>query len=81
MERYLINLENWNGDEWQSLDADSHKDAALQAAEMYDSEEGTYPILGGAEKIVRVRSAHPDSQTKTFHLTGESVPTYYAEEE
>jgi hypothetical protein len=77
MKRYLVNFDEWDVGEWQTMEAESHRDAAIRAAKLYDEQIGDYPILGGIKKTIRVRSAEPDSEAMSFCVTGEAVPTYY----
>ena len=83
MSTYLISFEKWfDCDEWRTIEADSTKNAAIEAAKLYDEAED-YPILGSTTgTLIRVRSTDHGlfpSETFTFKVMGEAVPTYSAE--
>jgi hypothetical protein len=72
-------IEYHGEDEWEEIRAVDEQDAAEKYAEKSDCDSAEYSIVSGSDAEVWVRKKG-DSEVKKFMVSGESVPTYHADE-
>ncbi len=65
-------------DDYDEVLANSAQQAAQKFAEQYD-QGGDYTVVGGSPIEVLV-SGHKSENEKKYHVEGEAVATYYAQE-
>lgn len=78
MSSFFVKCEKFHvAGEYSVIEADDHKSAAERFGEDYN-EDGDYTLSKGGRVRVEVRSV--DGSVKSFEVTAETVPVYFAEE-
>lgn len=74
--KWEVNIPDYDPETWTEYYADDSETAANEAAEKYDIDMETYPLLNEGEIEVWVRKAG-ETKVDRYLCTGQPVPEYY----